>query len=78
MCPHCGEEDKDKLPVYTAEEVSYIRIEACDSCGGYIKSIDMTRNGLALPEVDEIASLALDLWAQEKGYVKLQLNILGL
>jgi len=35
-------------------------------------------NGLAVPEVDELASVSLDLWAAEKGYNKLQVNLLGL
>jgi len=28
--------------------------------------------------VDELASLALDLWSDEKGYTKLQTNVFGL
>jgi FdhE protein len=78
LCPHCGEEDKDKLPVYIAEEFPHIRVEACDTCRSYIKSVDLTRNGLAVPEVDELASIGLDLWAAEKGYTKLQANLFGL
>ena len=42
VCPACGEEDVDKLPVYTAEgskEISHVRVEACDTCRHYIKTI---------------------------------------
>jgi FdhE protein len=78
LCPHCGEEDKDKLPVYTATEFPHVRVEACDTCRVYLKSIDLTKNGLAVPEVDELASIALDLWAAERGYTKLQPNLFGL
>lgn len=78
LCPRCGEEDHQKLPVYTAEPFPHIRIEACDTCHTYIKSIDLTRNGLAVPEVDEIASLPLDLWAAGNHYSKLQSNLFGL
>ena len=78
LCPQCGEEDQEKLPVYTADEFPYIRVEACESCHVYMKAIDLTRNGLAVPEVDELASVALDLWASERGYTKLQLNVLGM
>jgi FdhE protein len=78
LCPHCGEEDKDKLPVYTAEEFPHVRVEACDSCHVYLKAIDLTKNGLAVPEVDELASVSLDLWAGEHGYTKLQTNLFGL
>lgn len=78
ICPGCGEEDHKKLPVYTAEEFGYIRVECCDSCKTYVKTVDLSKNGLAEPLVDEIASAPLDLWAQEHGYTKLQLNLLGM
>lgn len=78
LCPGCGEESPDKLPVYTAEEVPYIRIEACDTCHTYIKAVDLSRNGLAVPLVDELATVSLNLWAEEHGYTKLQLNLLGM
>lgn len=77
-CLACGEKDHQKLPVYTTEHFSHIRIEACDTCRHYWKSIDMTRNGLAVPEVDEMASLPLDIWAVEHDYEKLQTNLFGL
>jgi len=75
LCPNCGEEDREKLPVYRVEEFPNIRVEACDACSHYIKAVDMTRDGNAVPEVDEIASLSLDLWAQEKGYEKMAPNL---
>ncbi len=78
LCPKCGEEDQLKLPVYTAEPYPHVRIEACDTCRTYLKSIDMTRNGLAVPEVDELASVPLDLWAAENDYTKLKANLFGL
>jgi len=78
LCPGCGEEALDKLPVYTASEFEHIRVEACDTCHTYIKSVDLTRNGLAVPVVDELATIALNVWAEENGYTKLQLNLLGM
>jgi hypothetical protein len=33
---------------------------------------------LAIPLVDEIAAAALDLWAVEHGYTKIELNLVGL
>ena len=78
LCPNCGEEDKDKLPVYTADEFPHIRVESCDTCKAYLKAIDLTKNGLAVPEVDEIASVVLDIWASEHGYTKLQTNLFGM
>lgn len=78
LCPNCREEDKEKLPVYTAEEFPHIRVEGCDTCGRYLKAIDLTKNGLAIPEVDEMASLSLDVWAAEQGYTKLRANLFGM
>jgi formate dehydrogenase accessory protein FdhE len=78
VCPGCGEEDNRKLPVYTADEFGYIRVECCDSCKRYIKTVDLTKNGRAEPVVDEIASAPLDLWAQDHGYSKLELNVVGM
>jgi FdhE protein len=78
VCAGCGQEDQVKLPVYTAEQFPHIRVECCDACHTYIKSVDLAKNGLADPVVDELASVPLDLWAQEHGYAKLRPNLLGL
>jgi FdhE protein len=78
VCPSCGEENEHKLAVYSATDFDYIRVDCCDTCKQYLKSIDLTTNGLAEPLVDEIASAPLDLWAREHGYAKLQLNVVGL
>jgi formate dehydrogenase maturation protein FdhE len=78
VCAGCGEEDHGKLPVYTAEEVAHVRVECCYTCKRYLKTVDMTKSGLAEPMVDEIAAVPLDLWAQERGYAKLQSNLVQL
>jgi FdhE protein len=77
VCPNCGEENKDHLPVFAAGEFDYVRVEACDTCRTYIKSIDLTKNGNAVPMVDELATLSLNLWAQENNYRKLRPNLFG-
>lgn len=78
LCPFCGQEDKDRLPVYTVEGVDWVRIQACDACGAYIKAVDLSRDGHAVPLVDEIATVALAIWAEEHGYAKGQPNLLGM
>lgn len=78
LCPGCGEEDREKLPVFGAAGANAVRIEACEACHQYIKSVDMTKDGNAVPVVDDIATIALDLWAQEHGYTRLQSNLLGI
>ena len=78
ICPACGEEAVEKLAVYTASQFDYVRVEACDTCRHYIKTVDLTKNGHAVPFVDELATMPLNLWAQQHGYVKLQPNLLGI
>jgi formate dehydrogenase maturation protein FdhE len=39
--------------------------------------VDAKRDPAAIPEVDELAALPLDLWAAEQGYRKLQSNLAG-
>ena len=76
-CPACGEEDERKLPVYVAEQFPHIRVEACESCKVYVRTIDLTRDGNAVPVVDDLAAIPLSLWAHERGYTRLQTNLLG-
>jgi FdhE protein len=78
VCPGCGEENKDKLPIYTAAEFPAARVDACDTCQTYLKSIDLTKDGHAIPMVDEIATVALNIWAEEHDYAKLETNLLGM
>ena len=77
VCANCGEERPAQLCYFHSPELDHIRIEACDSCKHYIKGIDLTRLGLAVPLVDEIYAAPLDLWAREHGYKKIELNLVG-
>ncbi|HYK37857.1 formate dehydrogenase accessory protein FdhE [Alloacidobacterium sp.] len=67
-CLRCGEQRASNLPVFSFDAWMHIRVEACDSCGGYLKSIDMTKDAAALPLPDDIASSAVNIWAFEQGY----------
>ena len=76
-CPACGEEREPQMAFYAAPEIAHVRVDVCDTCHFYLKSIDLTKTGLAVPVVDELATIPLDLWAREHGYAKLQINLLG-
>lgn len=78
VCPACDEKRFEALPVYTTEAGGHVRIDACDTCRVYLKTIDLTKDGLAVPIVDDIATVALDLWAREAGYTRLHPNLLRL
>jgi FdhE protein len=77
-CAACGDEDPQKLALYVANEFSYVRVEACEICHRYIKTVDLTKNGHAVPVVDDLAIIPLDLWAIEHGYQKVHPNLLGI
>ena len=76
-CPACGEEREPQMAFYSAPEIAHVRVDVCDTCHTYLKSIDLTKMGLAIPVVDELATIPLDLWARQHGYEKLQINLLG-
>lgn len=78
QCAACGQGDETKLATYIAEDFSHVRVEACDICRAYIKTVDLSKNGHAVPVVDEIAAIPLDLWAREQGYTKLRTNLMGM
>jgi len=76
-CPACGEQREPQMAFYSAPEITHVRVDVCDTCHTYLKSIDLTKMGLAVPIVDELATVPLDLWARAHGYEKLQINLLG-
>jgi FdhE protein len=78
VCPSCGEEDDRKLGYFHTPAFDHLRVDGCDSCRHYVKTVDLTRLGLAVPLVDEVAGAPLDVWACDHGYQKLELNLLGL
>ncbi len=77
ICAWCGEEDKERLPRYSSEEWPHIHMEACETCKRYLKAVDLSVNGLAVPLVDEVAAAVLDVWATEHGYIKIMRNLIG-
>ncbi|HET9803808.1 MAG TPA: formate dehydrogenase accessory protein FdhE [Candidatus Acidoferrum sp.] len=77
LCPSCGEESEEKLPVYVAEQFPHIRVEGCDTCKRHLRTIDLTKDGNAVAEVDDLAAIPLTLWAEEFGYKRIFPNLLG-
>lgn len=78
LCPSCGEDKELNLPVFTSEGLPHIRLESCDTCRHYLLCVDLSKTGLAVPLVDQVAAAPLDLWATEKGYTKVATHLLGL
>jgi FdhE protein len=74
----CGEDRFELLAVFASDRIPQVRIDACESCRYYIKTVDMTKDGLAVPVVDELAAISLDVWAADEQYRKRVPNLLGL
>jgi len=55
----------------------HMRIEACDTCRSYLLSVDLAADPAAVPVVDEISAIPLDLYARERGYAKVTTNLMG-
>jgi FdhE protein len=55
----------------------HIRIQACESCRHYLLNIDLAADPAAVPEVDELSALPLDLYAREQGFSKIIPNLMG-
>jgi FdhE protein len=77
LCAKCGEESEAKLPVYIAEQFPHIRVECCETCKHFLRTIDLTKDGHAVPLVDDLAAIPLSLWADANGYKRIQANLLG-
>ena len=55
----------------------HIRIEACESCRQYLLNVDLLADPSAVPMVDELAALPLDLYARDSGLTKIIPNLMG-
>jgi formate dehydrogenase maturation protein FdhE len=91
-CPACGEADEARLLVYSehwggavslngngagSAVFPHLRIAGCETCRRYLIEVDMAGDARAVPEVDELAALPLDLYAADQGLTKLTTNLMG-
>jgi FdhE protein len=77
LCPACDEGDPAKLPSFQSPGYPTVRIEACETCRRYVKSIDLSVDGRAIPEVDDLLSLSMDLWASREGFTRIEPGLAG-
>jgi hypothetical protein len=78
VCAGCGEETTARLPVYSeSEQLPHLRVDGCDTCRRYLVGVDLRRDAAAVPVVDELAALPLDLYAKERGLGKVVPNLMG-
>jgi FdhE protein len=77
-CPNCESVDAEKFNTIMSEDEPGYRIATCDACHTYVKVLE----GPALKEMSldlaDMASLPLDIVAQEKGYMRTAPNPISL
>ncbi len=68
-CPFCGNEEQQTLAYFTIEGEEKYRVDVCNECKRYIKIVDFreTKEEADL-DVEDIATLHLDMLANEEGY----------
>ncbi|HEU19148.1 MAG TPA: formate dehydrogenase accessory protein FdhE [Deltaproteobacteria bacterium] len=68
-CPFCGNDDQQTLAYFTIEDEEKYRVDVCNKCKRYIKTVDFRKaNEEANLDVEDIATLHLDMLANEEGY----------
>ena len=67
----------EKAPVRHPAVFPHMRVEACDSCRRYLLAIDLAADPQAVPLVDELAAIPLDLYARDRGFTKITTNLMG-
>jgi len=68
-CPFCGNEEQQTLAYFSIEGEEKYRVDVCNECKRYIKTVDFreTKEEANL-DVEDIATLHLDMLANEEGY----------
>ncbi|CAN5487968.1 hypothetical protein BH20ACT21_BH20ACT21_18490 [soil metagenome] len=79
VCPTCGENDSRRMAAFSADDFPWARVDACETCHTYLKGFDFRQPGArdVIPLVDDVATLALDLWANDHGYNRTSRSLAG-
>jgi len=68
-CPFCENSDSKLLHYLFSDAEKDLRVDLCDHCKKYIKTIDSRRaDRLIYPPLEQISTLHLDIKAREQGY----------
>ena len=68
-CPFCDNSDDKDLQYLFNEEEKDLRIDLCNKCRKYLKSLDTRKaDRLIYPPLEQITTLHLDIKAREEGF----------
>jgi len=77
-CPHCQNRDARELEIIEVEQEKGFRIDLCNECKSYLKTMDEGLLSEYTPELLDIISLPLDILAQDRGYKRRSPNPIGM
>ena len=78
LCPSCFETDPVKLPSFSAPPHSRVRIEACETCRRYVKSIDLSEDARPIPEVDDLVTSRWISGRSSEGFQRIEPGLAGI
>jgi len=68
-CPFCDNSDNKDLHYFFSEEEKDLRVDLCDKCHKYLKTLDTRKaDRLIYPPLEQVSTLHLDIKAQEEGF----------
>ena len=68
-CPFCDSSQNKDLHYFFSDEEKDVRVDLCDQCKKYIKTLDTRKaERLIYPPLEQIATMHLDIKAQEMGF----------
>jgi len=68
FCPFCNNKEQGSLHYFHGEGEEIYRMDLCNQCHQYIKTIDLRQMGESDPLLEDLATLHLDILAVQKGY----------
>jgi FdhE protein len=74
FCPFCNNREQKSLQYFCGEGDEAYRIDLCDKCCQYIKTVDYRNLEESDPVLEDLATLHLDILASQKGYKRPVLN----
>ena len=78
-CPFCENNDHEKLHYFYAEGQETYRVDLCNNCKQYIKTVDSRKLDYE-PDLnlEDIVTVHLDILALEKGFKRPTPNVWGI
>lgn len=77
-CPFCGNGDQGTLRFFYDQEDPLYRVDVCDECKAYLKTVDARQtNDEVVPLVENLATVHLDVIAAREGFRKEDIKLWG-